>query len=33
MEDMVNTENVVTMIMLIAFFSWVFMIDQKGAGE
>ena len=33
MEDMANTENVATIIMFIAFFSWLFMIDQKGAGE
>lgn len=33
MEDMVNTENIVTVIMVIAFFTWLFMEDQKGAGE
>ena len=33
MEDMVNNENVVAIIMVIAFFSWLFMIDQRGAGE
>lgn len=33
MEDMINTENVVTVIMVIAFFVWLFMKDQKGAGE
>ena len=33
MEDMINTENVVTVISVIAFFSWLFMKDQKGAGE
>lgn len=32
MEDMINTENVVTVIMVIAFFAWLFM-SQKGAGE
>lgn len=29
MEDMVNTENVVTVILVIAFFAWLFMRDQK----
>lgn len=33
MEDMVNTEKVVTVILVIAFFAWLFMRDQKGAGE
>ena len=33
MEDMVNTEDVGTAIMVIAFFAWLFMKDQKGAGE
>lgn len=33
MEDMINTENVVTVILVIAFFVWLFMRDQKGAGE
>lgn len=33
MEDMVNNENVVAIIMVIAFFAWLFMRDQKGAGE
>ena len=33
MEDMVNNENVMTIIMVFAFFAWLFMIDQKGAGE
>ena len=33
MEDMINTENVVTVILVIAFFVWLFMKDQKGAGE
>ena len=33
MEDMINTENVVTVILVIAFFAWLFMEDQKGAGE
>lgn len=33
MEDMINTENVVTVISVIAFFVWLFMKDQKGAGE
>ena len=33
MEDMVNLENVVTEISVIAFFAWLFMKDQKGAGE
>lgn len=33
MEDLMNTENVVTIILVIAFFTWLFMIDQKGAGE
>lgn len=33
MEDMMNTENVVAVIMVIAFFAWLFMQDQKGAGE
>ena len=32
MEDMIN-ENVVTVISVIAFFAWLFMKDQKGAGE
>lgn len=32
MEEMVNLENVVTVIMVIAFFAWLFM-SQKGAGE
>lgn len=33
MEDMVNTENEMAVIMVIAFFAWLFMRDQKGAGE
>ena len=33
MEDMTNNENVVTVILVIAFFAWLFMRDQKGAGE
>ena len=33
MEDMANTENVMTIILVIAFFAWLFMRDQKGAGE
>lgn len=33
MEDMVNTENVVTVISVITFFAWLFMKDQKGVGE
>lgn len=33
MEDMTNTENVVTITMVIAFFAWLFLKDQKGAGE
>lgn len=33
MEDMANTENVMAVIMVIAFFAWLFMRDQKGAGE
>lgn len=33
MENMVNTENAMTIIMVIAFFAWLFMRDQKGAGE
>lgn len=28
-----NTENVVTIILVTAFFAWLFMRDQKGAGE
>nr|DAI22447.1 MAG TPA: hypothetical protein [Caudoviricetes sp.] len=30
---MANTENEVTVILVIAFFAWLFMRDQKGAGE
>ena len=30
---MINTENIVTIIMVITFFTWLFMKDQKGAGE
>ena len=33
MEDMANNENVVTVIMVFAFFAWLFMRDQKGEGE
>lgn len=33
MEDLANTENVMTVILVIAFFAWLFMRDQKGAGE
>ena len=33
MEDMVNNENVMAIIMVFAFFAWLFMRDQKGAGE
>lgn len=33
MEDLINTENEVTVILVIAFFTWLFMRDQKGAGE
>ena len=31
MEDIANTENVMTIILVIAFFAWLFMRDQKGA--
>lgn len=31
MEDMINTEDVVTIIMVIAFFAWLFKKDQEGA--
>lgn len=31
MEDIINTENEMTVIMVIAFFAWLFMRDQKGA--
>nr|DAS05504.1 MAG TPA: hypothetical protein [Crassvirales sp.] len=30
---MINTEDVVAIIMVIAFFVWLLMEDQKGAGE
>ena len=33
MEDMINMENAMTVIMVIVFFAWLFMKDQKGAGE
>lgn len=33
MEDLINTEDVMTVILVIAFFAWLFMRDQKGAGE
>lgn len=33
MEDMINTENEMAIIMVIALFAWLFMRDQKGAGE
>lgn len=33
MEDMINPENEMTIIMVIAFFAWLFMRDQKGAGK
>ena len=33
MEDMTNTGNVMTVMLVIAFFAWLFMRDQKGAGE
>lgn len=33
MEDLINTENIVTVILVITFFAWLFMRDQKGAGE
>lgn len=33
MEDIANTENVVTVILVIAFFTWLFMRDQKEAGK
>lgn len=33
MEDMINTENEMAIIMVIAFFAWLFMRDQKGGGE
>lgn len=33
MEDMINTENAMTVILVIAFFAWLFMRDQKGEGE
>lgn len=33
MEDIINPENEMTIIMVIAFFAWLFMIDQKGEGE
>lgn len=33
MEDMIDAENAMTVILVIAFFAWLFMRDQKGAGE
>lgn len=33
MEDIINNENEMTIIMVIAFFTWLLMIDQKGGGE
>lgn len=33
MEDMINTEDAMTAILVIAFFAWLLMRDQKGAGE
>ena len=33
MEDMMNTGNVMTVMMVIAFFAWLFMKDQKGVGK
>lgn len=33
MEDLINTENAMTVILVIAFFAWLLMRDQKGAGE
>lgn len=33
MKDMIDTENAMAVIMVIAFFAWLFMRDQKGAGE
>lgn len=33
MEDMINTENVMTVILVIAFFAWLFMRAQKGVGK
>ena len=33
MEDLINTENAMTVILVIAFFAWLFMRDQRGAGE
>lgn len=33
MEDPINTEKIMTVILVIAFFAWLFMRDQKGAGE
>ena len=31
MENMMSTENLVTIILVIAFFTWLLMEDQKGA--
>ena len=33
MEDLINTEDAMTVILVIAFFAWLFMRDQRGAGE
>ena len=33
MEDMINDENVMTAILVIAFFTWLFIKDQEGAGK
>ena len=31
MEDMISTEDELTIIMVIAFLTWLFIQDQKGA--
>jgi len=33
MENIANNENVMTILLAIAFFAWLYMKDQKGAGE
>ena len=33
MGDMINTENELAIIMVIAFFTWLLMKDQEGAGK
>ena len=33
MEDIINTENEMAIIMVIALFTWLFLRDQEGAGE